>query len=338
MGLMNIEHGTRLTSAELGYLWSNYLGESMSACVFTYFLRHVEDSNIRTLIEHALDLSHQHMDAISQMFEGEGIPLPKGFSEEDVNLDAKRLFSDVFCLNYVKNMVKGGISTHSVIFSNLYRWDVVSYCSKCLTSSIELHNETTKVLLEKGLAMRPPFLNYPEEVEFVQKQKFVLELLGFRPLAATEVTSLHSNILTNNLGACMAAAFSQVAQSREIREYMERGKDISLKHIQVFKDYLENESLPTSMPLSISQDVTESRESPFSEKLMMYHFGIMGHTGAGNYGIAVSESLRSDLVTDYTRLIGEILKYSEDGLNIMIDRGWFERPPLANYGKDIAKG
>jgi hypothetical protein len=120
---LNIEHDTRLTSAELGYLWAAYLGDSMSSCVFKYFLQHIEDTNIKMLVEHALDLSQQHLVAIRNIFKEENIPLPIGFTEDDVNLKANRLFSDVFCLNYVKNMAKGGVSTHSVILPNIYRED-----------------------------------------------------------------------------------------------------------------------------------------------------------------------------------------------------------------------
>jgi len=329
---LNIEHDPRLTSAELGYLWSAYQGDTMSVCVFTHFLQHIEDSNIKVLLEHAMDLSQQHIEIIRNIFDKEGVKVPQGFIEDDdVNLTANRLFSDIFYLYYVKNMAKGGLATHSISLPNNFRKDILSFNSKCLTSAIELHNEAAEIMLQKGIATRPPYIPYPKEIEFVHKQSFILEMLGSRSLEATEVTNLYSNLLTNNFGSCIAAGFAQTTNSKEVRDYFLRGRGIALKQKKVFEDYLESHSLPTPTILAINQDVMPIAESPFSEKLMMYHFGLMCHTGVGNYGIAISASMRSDLITDYSRLIMEVLKYSEDGLNIMIKNGWFERPPMISY-------
>jgi hypothetical protein len=39
----------------------------------------------------------------------------------------------------------------------------------------------------------------------------------------------------------------------------------------------------------------------------------------------------------YTRLIGELLNFSDDGANIMINHGWMEQPPEAADRKKLAK-
>jgi len=73
-----------------------------------------------------------------------------------------------------------------------------------LTSTIELKTEATELLLEKGLQSRPPSIPYPQKVEFVRKQSFILEGLKRRKvLTGTEVTNVHANILTNQLGTCI---------------------------------------------------------------------------------------------------------------------------------------
>ena len=330
---MNIEHDTRLTSAEISYLWSVYISDTMSICVFKYFLLHIEDQNIKVLAEHALDLSQQHIKTVEGIFNDEGIPIPKGFTEEDVNLKAERLFSDIFCVYYMKNMVALGISNASITLPYIFRDDILSFNTKNLHSTIELNNEITQVFLEKGLAIRPPYVPYPPDVEFVHKQSFILEMLGKRPLTALETTCLFTNSLTNNIGACISAAFAQVAKSKEVKQYFLRGQEISTKHVKIFIDYLEKQSLPITIPLAINQDVTTSTESPFSDKLLMYHHLLMNRSGVSNYGVTISSCVRSDLVIDFTRLTAEILKFAEDGLNILIDNDWFERPPLASYRK-----
>lgn len=142
-----------------------------------------------------------------------------------------------------------------------------------------------------------------------------------------EITHLYSNIQTNKLGEALAIGFSQVAKSTEVRKYFLRGKEISEKHIGVFGSYLRDDNLP--VPMTWNHEVTESKDSPFSDKLMMFHFGLMNFSGAGNYGVSIAASQRSDLGVMYSRLMTEVLKYGEDGVNILIDEGWLEQPPLA---------
>jgi hypothetical protein len=45
--------------------------------------------------------------------------------------------------------------------------------------------------------------------------------------------------------------------------------------------------------------------------------------------------MRRDLSLVLTRFIAEIALYSEDGVNIMIDKGWLERMPEAADRKEL---
>ncbi|MFP7298388.1 DUF3231 family protein [Neobacillus niacini] len=326
----------RLTASELSYLWTSYLADSMSVCILKFFLVHIDDTDIKALITYALYLSKKHVEFIREIFIKEQIQIPQGFTEQDVNLFAKRLFSDVFYLRYIRNMSKGGLVTYGRVLQNVYRNDIRSFYSECLKDTLELDTKATVLLLEKGLAMRPPVIPYPQKLEFVHKQSFIIEGLGRREaLTGTEITNLSANILTNQLGAAITTAFSQAAKSKKVRKYLLRGKDVSLKHIKVLSSYLEMNSL--SIPTSFEQEVTDSTESPFSDKLMLFHFSLMIYAGIGNYGIAISESQRTDLVVDYSRFNMEVLKLSEDGANLMIENEWLEQPPLAPNRRDLAK-
>lgn len=77
---------------------------------------------------------------------------------------------------------------------------------------------------------------------------------------------------------------------------------------------------------------------------MLYHVVSLVSTAAGFYGAALSVVQRRDLAAEYTRLIGEIGLYAEDGINLMIKNGWLEQPPMAEdrkiwlkKGNDISK-
>jgi hypothetical protein len=50
-----VTHSIRLSSAEIGGLWANYILESMTICLLKYFLYHNQDEEIKPLLEKALN-------------------------------------------------------------------------------------------------------------------------------------------------------------------------------------------------------------------------------------------------------------------------------------------
>jgi hypothetical protein len=334
--ILKTNHNIRLTSAELSSLWGNYIGDSMSSCILRYFIEKVQDTEIEPVLKQALDMATNHINQIKTFFTNEEVPIPQGFTEQDVNLNAPRLFSDTFFLNYIKHMAKGGLGTYAQALPTIIREDIRYYFTNCITNTTELYNESTSLLLSKGIEIRPPYIPKPNQVEFVQNQHFLAGWLGEqRPLTGAEITNLYSNIQTNKLGEALVIGFSQTASSDSVMQYFIRGKEITKKHIEVFGTYLNKNDLPS--PMTWNHEVLDSTEAPFSDKLMMYQAGIMSAVGIGNYGYAISATQRRDLGTDYLRLIGEVSKYAEDGANIMIENGWMEKPPSAIDRDKLAK-
>lgn len=89
----NHDH-VKLTTAELNYIWTSYLADSMSVCVLKYFLKNIEDEDIKSIVIHSLDLSQQHIEIIRGIFSDEGIQIPQGFTEQDV-LEEKKLRNSI---------------------------------------------------------------------------------------------------------------------------------------------------------------------------------------------------------------------------------------------------
>lgn len=323
-----MEHKVLLTSAEIGYLWANYLGDSMSICVLQYFLKKADDAEIKKVIQYALDISKEHVERISNLYVGEELPIPLGFCENDVNPDAPSLWNDVFFLHYVQQMAKGGLVTYATVLPTTVNEEIRLHFSKCLASATNLFNMSSRVLLAKGIQGRPPCIPYPKEITFVKSQSFLSGWLGEqRPLTAIEISNLYYNIQTNNLGNTLIMGFAQVAKNKELKKYFIRGKEISKKHIEVLREFLKASDLPS--PTTWDQDTSESMTSPFSDRLMLYHINLVTALGMGNYGLSITQSPRRDIATVYARLIMEIGKFAEDGAEINIENGWMERPPHA---------
>lgn len=150
-----------------------------------------------------------------------------------------------------------------------------------------------------------------------------------------EITNLHANTKSNDIAESLALAFSQVAQKKESVSYLVRGETIAKKHRKVFTNYLEKSHLPT--PRQLNDDITPSTIPPFSDKLMMFHMGLLVATLTGSYGLSMAGSPRHDITLDYGRLLIEIEKYGDDGVSIMIENNWMEKPPCAPNRMELRK-
>lgn len=327
----------KLTSGELSALFGSYLNNTLANCIISYFLEHVEDPDVKSCLEYALKLAKTQLGIITDIYKDEGHPIPVGFTEQDVNVKAPRLFNDEFMLYYVQGLGGVGLNTHSVALPTSSRHDIREFYTSCLQSSAELFNRSTNVLQEKGLYIRPPYIPYPEQTEFVHKQHFLAGWMGEqRTLTSIEISFLFTNLYRNTLEIAMLTGFSQVAQSKAVRQYMTRGAEVAQHHSAVFGKFLEESNVPA--PVSWGIMPTASQEPVFSDKLMMFQAAALNTAGVGYYGASMGGSPRRDLAAAYSRLIIEIGELAADGANIMIANGWLERPPSAPDRRDLARG
>ncbi|TFB18510.1 DUF3231 family protein [Filobacillus milosensis] len=318
----------KLTAAEISNLWMNYQNDTMAGCVIKYFLANMEDEETRSIFEYALKISYQHIEKVTEIFKQECYPIPVGFTDEDVRLDAPRLFSDILYLHYILNMSQGALTAYSLALSLSSRDDIIQFYSECLNETRDLHNKAKKLAKEKGVYIRPPYLSTPDSVDFVKRQNFLAGWFGDRrPLLGIETSLLVYNAKRNAISEAWLTGFSQVAQLKEVRRYFERGRELARKHHEIFESVLRDDYL--SGTINYTSGVTDSTVSPFSDKLMMYHTSFLAAPLIGQYGISIALSPRRDLSTHYARLLIEVGQLSEDGANIMIDNGWMEQPPKA---------
>ncbi len=320
----------RLTASEIAQLWIQYLNDSASICVLSYFIEKAEDEEIKPIIKFALDLSQSHIQKITGILQEEKNVVPCGFSlKDDVDLNAPRLYSDSFTLNFINQMAKVGLTSYAGSVAASVRDDINTYYMECLTETMQLYKNSTDLLLSKGLLVRSPNLPNLDNVEFVKKQWFMLDVIGEkRPLTAAEVANLFSNLQRNALGVAVLTGFSQVAQNKDVKQFFLKGLEIGNKHIKLFRSKLEESKLPA--PMGWDSEITNSTTYTFSDKLMMFLTSGLISLSVGYYGTAVSQSPRVDISVMYNRLSLEVQMYSEDGANIMIKNGWLEQPPMAS--------
>ncbi|HLO12806.1 MAG TPA: DUF3231 family protein [Pseudoneobacillus sp.] len=326
----------RLTAAEMSVLWTQYINDTATICVNSHFLENVEDEEVRPVIEFALNGSKRNITFLQDFFINEKFPVPIGFTKQDVNPGARKLFSDTFALMYLRNMSVLGMAASGVALGFVTRPELVIFFKSVLKTAVSLQDLTRELMLKQGTYVRPPFISTPDKVDFVEKQQFLAGFFGEkRPLTAIEITLLFNNIQTNAIGKTLIIGFAQTAKHNEVKQYFLRGKQIAQKHIDIFSDFLKKEDLPA--PMIWDTALSDSTETVFSDKLMMFHVSAMIAAGIGNYGTSISGSPRRDLGLKYASLIPEISLYAEDGANIMIKHGWLEEPPQTDDREGLIK-
>lgn len=321
-------HKVHLTCAELSNLWDTYINDSVVKCILTHFLETVEDPEVAPLLKYTIEVADSHLSDLEEVFEQEGIAKPEGFpAEQHVNKSAPRLFSDIFYMEYMLHMSKFGLTSHSSAIATSARDDIRSLFEKFHNQAAGLNREITTLMKKKGVYIRPPYMNYPKKVEFVDQQYFLTGWFGKkRPLLGNEVNHLYLTSLHNELGKSTLLGFAQVANDPDLKSYFRSGVKLCGKILRETHHVLMESDVPNSM--TWDSTVSDSTIAPYSDRLMLFVIGVLSQLGISAYGIALSLSMRRDVGALYSSFIVRALTYSEDGAQMIIERGWLEQPPM----------
>lgn len=332
------EKKIRLTSSEIASIWTTYMNNSLSTCILRFMLKHIQDAEIKHVIQFSYDIANSRLKQISTILNEEQSSIPAGFTEHDVNMDAPWLFTDAFCLTYVNHMARIGMVTYSGFVGMSFRKDICEFFSESLTKTNQLYKESLDIAVSKGVNARAPYIVVPKEIDFIDSKKY---MSGFslsnnkRPLNAIEISYLYMNIMTNAMGVKLCLAFAQTSSSKEVQSFMLRATEISKKHIKIFVDNLLKDEIEA--PQVPDHAVSNSTTKTFSDKLMMFHMSLIIAAGTGNYATAGAASQRSDLAVNYERLSLEVARLAKSGVDIMIKNKWLEQPPGIKDREKLAK-
>lgn len=334
---MDTKPQVRLAASEIATLWTSCLNNSLSICMLKFQLTHVDDKEIQEVLEFALAVAENSLVTSRELLKADGQTIPVGFTEADMNLSAPRLYSDAFYLYYLKNMSKVGISIYGVAMATSAHARVREFLSEAISSTTKLYNLTADTLLRKWLFIRTPYITTPDHIEYIEEKGYMRGLLTFhkRPLNVIEITHIQANIETNVVGQGLLAGLAQVAETKSVREYCYRGKEIAKKHVQIFNKLLIDDDLPAATPWDV--EVSASTTAPVSDKIILFLSTLLNASGISNYATASAASLRTDVATAYIRLSAEVAEFSKDGANLLIEHGWLEQPPQAIDRKQLSQ-
>ena len=317
----------RLSSWEMSQLWLIYQANSSLKCILQYFVATAQDPEIKAVLNDALNAMPPQLSTMTNLFNSVGFPIPYGFSDQDVEQNAKRLYSDSLMLTYLRMIIKFGLVKLAHALPLASRPDVQDYLNSALVETQNLYNKTGHLLAKKGIAIKPPYTPVPDRVNYVTGQNYYGGLLGKkRPINVLECSHVFERLETKISEKAILLGFAQVAKDEKVKAYFSKGINFMDKEIDRWVSILKDEDLPT--PILWRSEVTDSTESPLSDRLMLFHFLFNITYSITANGFALGNCNRTDLVLSFSKTMLDLEGFGKEGLDLMIEKGWLEEIPL----------
>lgn len=316
-----------LTATEVSNLWSSYMMSSMVQRFCEYFISSTEDRMIKQMIEKMLHQTQKNISELKEIFDKENLTVPLGFTDQDVRVEAFKVFSDTYILYIYFDLTHLTMSTYPTALSDSTRDDVRNHFQETLTFFMKIQNEIVDLMLTKGIYLRPPQVAIDSDVEIVNNFMYLNGFFGgSRPLNVAEIANLSKIIHRAQFSKMVFVTFSKFALTKELKQHFGKGRDGIEKVLISLQEVLEKENIPISA--SGDYQITEVEVPPFSDKLMLFFvntcLGIFCFTMINQ---AMTSSLRTDIVYKLSKISDDMRKYYEQGLLLAIKEKWFEQPP-----------
>lgn len=305
-----------ITSSELGTLWLTYQEKTMILQMMEYFNEKADDQKSKEIITNLYGEIVHFTEKITGIFQNEGAVIPVGFTSQDVNKEAPKLYDNGFDIMFIRLLKQISMGLHSLNITMAYREDIVAIFKELTAMSQKYYDLCTHYLLEKGLFPRSPYVSMPKSVAFVQDTNY---LGGFvlnpfnekRTLNTIEIAHLHHSIESNITGMQMITGFAQCANDAEVKKFFNEGAELAKGIIRELSELFLQSGMQT--PETPSGNVTRSTVAPFSDKLMMYCTSLFCSFAMGANSLGTAFSLRNDISAKITIFMKDIFEYAHNG-------------------------
>ncbi|KAA9030685.1 DUF3231 family protein [Niallia endozanthoxylica] len=323
-----MDYENPISVSELGTLWITYQEKTMILRILEYFIEKSDDQEAKNIMGMMWQELDYYVEIMKKIFKSEGAVIPKGFTKEDVNLDAPNLFDNGFDIMFLRILKEVSMGMYTINMNMAYRVDVMTLYEGLTTITHKCYKLATLYLLKKGILTLPPNVTIPKKTEFIESKKYMRGYKLFsekRALNSIEVGFLHHGIEVNNIGMQLITGFAQSAKNKEVRQYFEKGKELAKKHIKTFRDLLLENDIQFSS--TSGSTVTTSTIAPFSDKLMMFCIDFLNGFSIVGESFGAFFTLRNDIALKTALLTKDVYFYGQEGLEIMFKHGWYEEPP-----------
>lgn len=317
-----------LSSSELGALWLTYQEKTLILRVLEHFLDKTDDQEAQNIMGGLWQELHYFIKKVTTIFKEEQVVLPVGFTKADLNLEAPKLFEPEFDIMFVRILKEISFGMYSFNMSMAYREDVMTIFEGLTSISQRTYGLATDYLVRKGVQPLPPNQSKLKTTSFVKSTSYLNRLNPFaedRPLNEIEIGTFYHEIEISHVILTLFTGFAQVAKNQEICDYFHRGMNMTQKRIDLFETILHDHGLQFSVPSGST--LLSTTIAPFSERLMLFLTFLINGFNLVCSSFGTLFTLRNDLSSKEALVAGEIYKFGNDGIKLMITHHMFEEPP-----------
>jgi hypothetical protein len=335
---MTTEAKIQLTSTELGTLWMEYTSLSARIGFYDCCTNKTIEEEAKNMLTTVTTEIRNIQNEIVNIFNNQKVVIPMGFAQQDIVKETSPLFDDVFHIMFLRQMCKLAFAHNAIFLAMSYSKEVQDVFKHHIAVAEKYYVTSTSYLTEKGVLAKPPYVTIPKQIEFVESKKYMNRHNPFaekRSLNTLEVGFLNEAIEDNIFGMQLMTGFAQSAKDSEVKKYFIEGKELSKKIISKLSDvFLQSDIQP---PSTWAGRATDSTETSFSDKLMMYVSNLISNSALGLNSVGSSFSLRSDLHSKLAVIVKDTFDYSKKGGEIMIKHKWMEEPPQMEDRNQLTK-
>jgi len=328
-----------ISAPEVGTLWLTYTEKTLIMRMLEYFIEKSDDQQARNITGGLWQELNFFVLQMEEIFIDQKMVKPVGFTKEDVNLEAPKLYDNGFDIMFVRVLKEVSMGMYTINMNMAYNDKIMQIYEGLTSVTQKIYKLSTLYLLEKGILTLPPKVTMPKTNEFIKSKSY---LSGFNPfnekraLNDIELGFLHHGIETNNIGLQLITGFAQCAENKDVKKYFVKGMELCKKQIKAFEDILLESNVQFSA--TSGSTVTNSTVAPFSDKLMMHCVYLLNGFGLVGNSFGTFFSLRNDISMKTTLLAKDVYFYGQEGVEIKIKHGWFEEPPQMEDRAQIIKG
>jgi hypothetical protein len=322
----------------VGTLWLTYNEKTLIMRMLEYFIEKSDDQQAKNILGGLWQELNFYVLQMEEIFKNQGMAKPAGYTNEDVNLEAPKLYDNGFDIMFVRILKEVSMGMYTINMNMSYNDKIMQIYEGLTVVTQKIYKLSTLYLLERGILTLPPKVTMPKTTEFIKSKSYMngFNLFGDkRALNDLELGILHHGIETNNIGLQLITGFAQCAQNKEVKQYFVKGKELAKKQIKVMEEILLDSDV--QFAATSGSTVTTSTVAPFSDKLMMHCVYLLNGFGLVGSSFGTFFSLRNDIAMKSTLLAKDVYFYGQEGIKIKIKNGWFEEPPQMEDRSQIIK-
>lgn len=317
-----------ITSSEIGILWMTYNQKTMISRMLEYFIEQAEDEEAKEIMTSLQNEIKPYIQQMDDIFKAEGMVVPLGFTEADVNKEVPKLYDNGFDIMMVRLLKQISMGMHTLNLTMAYREDLIKFYRELTVITQRYYDLCTVYLLNRGLLTRSPNVPMPSKVDFVTDKSYlggINPLADKRPINTVESAHMYHAIEANLLGRTLINGFAQCAHEDDVKNYFTEGAKLAQGIVKDLSELLDASEL--KVPVPPGGNITKSVLAPFSDKLMMYCVSLFCSFSLGGNSLGTAFSLRNDIAGTLAGIMKDVFEYAHKGAKLMIKHGWMEEPP-----------